>query len=85
MSQERDDWEVYRLATAYVLAAAREDHTAMDATFRQVVSDPYVLVNFIGGLARLAHDVIVDRTGSEDAAVTWLEDRVAWLATLDPP
>jgi hypothetical protein len=80
-----DDWEAYRLATAYVLAAAREDRGAMDDTFAQVVRDPHQLVNFVGGLARLAHLLVLERTGSEQAALCWLEDRVGWLASLDPP
>jgi len=80
-----DDWEAYRLATAYVLAAAREDRRAMDDTFARVVQDPHVLVPFVGGLTRLAHLLVVERTGSEDAARWWLEDRVRWLAALDPP
>jgi hypothetical protein len=80
-----DDWEVYRLATAYVLAAAREDRDAMDDTFGQVVRDPYLLVNFVGGLTRLAHLLVVEHTGSEESARRWLEDRVRWLATLEPP
>jgi hypothetical protein len=80
-----DDWEAYRLATAYVLAAAREDRGAMDDTFAQVVREPYLLVHFVGGLTRLAHLLAIERTGSEEAARGWLEDRVRWLATLDPP
>lgn len=80
-----DDWEAYRLATAYVLAAAREDRGAMDDTFAQVVRDPYLLVRFVGGLTRLAHLLVLERTGSDEAARCWLEDRVRWLATLEPP
>jgi hypothetical protein len=80
-----DDWEAYRLATAYVLAAAREDRATMDDTFAQVLSDPYLLVHFVGGLTRLTHLLVVERAGSEDAAVCWLEDRVRWLSTLEPP
>ncbi|GAA4909877.1 hypothetical protein EV188_101122 [Actinomycetospora succinea] len=80
-----DDWEAYRLATAYVLAAARDDRGAMDDTFAQVVRDPHVLVPFVGGLTRLAHLLVVERTGSEDAARCWLEDRVRWLGDLEPP
>jgi hypothetical protein len=80
-----DDWEAYRLATAYVLAAAREDRAAMDDTFAQVLRDPSLLVPFVGGLTRLARMLVVERAGSDDAAVCWLEDRVRWLATLEPP
>ena len=80
-----DDWEAYRLATAYVLATAREDRGAMDDTFAEVVRDPSLLVHFVGGLTRLAHLLAVERTGSNEAAVCWLEDRVRWLASLDPP
>ena len=80
-----DDWEAYRLATAYVLATAREDRGAMDDTFAQVVRDPRQLVGFVGGLTRLAHLLVLERTGSEQAAQCWLEDRVRWLASLDPP
>jgi len=80
-----DDWEAYRLATAYVLAAAREDRGAMEDTFAQVVRDPYLLVHFVGGLTRLAHLLVLERTGSDEAARCWLEDRVHWLASLDPP
>jgi hypothetical protein len=80
-----DDWETYRLATAYVLAAAREDRGAMDDTFALVLQDPQVLVRFVGALTRLAHLLVVERTGSEDAARCWLEDRVRWLGTFDPP
>jgi hypothetical protein len=80
-----DDWDAYRLATAYVLAAAREDRGAMDDTFAQVVRDPHLLVHFVGGLTRLAHLLVLERTGSDEAALCWLEDRVRWLAALDPP
>ena len=80
-----DDWEAYRLATAYVLAAAREDRAAMDDTFAEVLHDPSLLVPFIGGLTRLAHLLVVERTGSDDAACGWLEERVRWLAALEPP
>lgn len=80
-----DDWEAYRLATAYVLAAAREDCGAMDDTFAQVVRDPYLLVHFVGGLTRLAHLLVLEKTGSDDAARCWLEERLRWLASLDPP
>lgn len=80
-----DDWEAYRLATSYVLATAREDRGAMDDTFARALQDPQVLVGFVGGLTRLAHLLVLERTGSEDAARCWLEDRVRWLAALDPP
>ncbi|MEJ2885261.1 hypothetical protein [Actinomycetospora aeridis] len=80
-----DDWEAYRLATAYVLASAREDRGAMDETFAHVLRDPHVLVGFVGALTRLAHLLVVERTGSEDAARCWLEDRVRWLSSVDPP
>ncbi len=80
-----DDWDAYRLATAYVLAGAREDRATMDETFRQVLSDPFLLTHFIGGLTRLAHFLVIERTGSEEAALVWLEDRVRRLASLEPP